>query len=95
MNQYVLESIFLVFAFINACITLFFLWKAKQQRRLKRAIVGAVGGIGTAIGIGISGMAVVLISQFFVQSAVEMGLLVVFMVASCVVPVTTWMAQKA
>lgn len=94
MNQYILESIFAFFAFINLCITIFFIWKAKQQGRSKKAILGAIGGIGMAIGIGISGMAVVLISQFFIQSAVEIGLMVVFMVASCAVPVSTWVTQK-
>lgn len=95
MNQLVLESIFLVFAFINLCITVFLLWQAKQRRVFGKALLGVFSGVGVAISMSIGGMVIVLISQFFIGSEfVNVELMGVFMVAVCAIPVATWAAGK-
>ncbi len=94
MNQAELEIGIVIIALFNFLLTIYFLGIAHKRGKLKKGILGAVSGMGAAVVLVFSGMTVSLLAQFFITYPVEVALGGVFALATCAVPLCTWLAQR-
>lgn len=94
MDQTKLELFTLCFVAITLLVTVFILWRSYNMGNFKKALFGALGGVGAAVGILIAGMTVCLLLQFFIAYPLEIALTAVMMIAACAIPACALVLQK-
>lgn len=94
MDQTYLELFSLCIFVLNLFITGFILWRAYGVGNFKKALFAAIGGVGAAVAVLITGMTVCFLLQFFIDYPLEIALTVVLIAAACVIPACAVLLQK-